>query len=285
MSRTIRVFPRRTRATPDDPLAFVGDPPLFLPEAERALVSVSFTWDLEEGERLARGWERTGLPVELGGPAFLAPEAEFVPGRFLKPGYVISSRGCPNHCWFCPVWRKQPGIVELAVTDGWRLQDDNLLACSEPHVRQVFAMLKEQPRRAELTGGLEAARLESWHVELLSDLRPASVFFAYDTASDREPLRRAGELLRNARLASALRAYVLIGYPQDTFENAEERLRFCWKQGFLPLAMLWRDSQGRTEVVWRKFQRLWCRPALTRPLLMGRSPVADEHKEQDAFRC
>lgn len=26
-----RVFPRRTKATPSDPLAFVGPPPLFLP--------------------------------------------------------------------------------------------------------------------------------------------------------------------------------------------------------------------------------------------------------------
>ena len=32
--RIARVFPRRTSATPDSRLAFVGDPPLFLPEAD-----------------------------------------------------------------------------------------------------------------------------------------------------------------------------------------------------------------------------------------------------------
>jgi len=30
--KVARVFPRRTSATPDDELAFVGDPPLVLPE-------------------------------------------------------------------------------------------------------------------------------------------------------------------------------------------------------------------------------------------------------------
>ena len=36
MTTLIRVFPRRNKATPDDELAFVGDPPLFRPLAERA---------------------------------------------------------------------------------------------------------------------------------------------------------------------------------------------------------------------------------------------------------
>ena len=36
-----RVFPRRTSATPDDELAFIGDPPLFLPGMDEVHVSCS----------------------------------------------------------------------------------------------------------------------------------------------------------------------------------------------------------------------------------------------------
>ena len=48
-----RVFPRRTRATPDDAYAFVGLPPVELPEdITEVHISVSFSFDLEEAERL-----------------------------------------------------------------------------------------------------------------------------------------------------------------------------------------------------------------------------------------
>ncbi len=49
----IRVFPRKTAWTPTDELAFVGDPPLFRPPEQPVMVSVTFTWDIPEGERLA----------------------------------------------------------------------------------------------------------------------------------------------------------------------------------------------------------------------------------------
>lgn len=67
--RLIRVFPRRTAATPTDDMVYVGDPPLFWPEADEVHVSVTFTWDLPEAERLAKAWAVTGLPVKIGGPA------------------------------------------------------------------------------------------------------------------------------------------------------------------------------------------------------------------------
>lgn len=34
MTRIIRVFPRRTKATPDDSMAFIGEPGLFTPEVD-----------------------------------------------------------------------------------------------------------------------------------------------------------------------------------------------------------------------------------------------------------
>lgn len=266
----IRVFPRRTRATPTDRLAYVGQPDLFAmaEDVDEVHVSVTFTYDMEIAGALVRAWEDIA-PVKLGGPATGMAGEDFEPGRYLREGYTITSRGCPNRCWFCSVPGREGVLRELPIRDGWNVLDDNLLACSEKHLCAVFAMLKRQPRRAEFTGGLEAARLQDWHVDLLEDLRPEQMFFAYDTPDDLEPLREAGRKLLAAgfhtttgKPSHALRAYVLIGQPGDSFEGAEKRLRDTLAAGFLPMAMLYRDRTGHRISGWAKFQRLWARPAL-----------------------
>ena len=66
--RIARVFPRRTRATPDDGLSFFGLPPLLdLPEIDEVHVSVAFTYDIPRAEALAYQWEQAGVPVRVGG--------------------------------------------------------------------------------------------------------------------------------------------------------------------------------------------------------------------------
>lgn len=258
-----RVFPRRTKASPDDELAFFGPPGLFPLEVDRVDISVTFSWDRPIAERLAEDWRRIA-PVEIGGPAFGNPSGEFEPGRFLRKGYVITSRGCPNRCWFCSVWKREPRLLELTVRDGTNVLDDNLLACSEGHIREVFAMLGRQKKQIQFSGGLEAARLRSWHVDLLAGLRPKQIFFAYDTPDDYEPLRAAATMLAEAGLidpSKRIRAFVLCGFPKDTIEAAERRLRDVIALGIIPMAMLWRDEGGRRDRGWMRFQRYWARPS------------------------
>ena len=257
-----RVFPRVTKATPNDELSFYGPPPMFLPEITEVHVSVAFTYDMNHAEWLAGQWEHIA-PVKIGGPAFNQPGEAFIPGRYLKSGYVITSRGCPNKCWFCSVWKRENGINELPINEGWNLLDDNILACSEKHIRKVFAMLKLQKQKVEFTGGLEAAILKGWHVNLLADLKPAQMFFSYDTPDDFEHLVNASKMLTEAGFSrNQMRCYVLIGHPKDTISNAEERLNQCLKLDYFPMAMLWRNNSGDVDVEWKKFQRGWSRPAL-----------------------
>jgi len=261
-----RVFPRRTNATPTDSLAFIGEPDLFAATAgiERVHISVSFTWDIPAAERLEKAWRQIA-PTEIGGPAMGQPGGDFEPGKYLKEGYVITSRGCPNRCWFCGVWKREGDTVrELPVTQGWNVLDDNLLACSDAHIREVFYMLQKQKEQVLFTGGLEAAKLKQWHVEELAEINPKRLFFAYDTPEDKDPLFEAGRLLKeyDFRICDTMRAYVLVGYHGDTFEKAETRLRECIMAGFMPMAMLYRDWEGRKDHNWGRFQREWARPAI-----------------------
>lgn len=188
---------------------------------------------------------------------------------YIKHPYVITSRGCPNKCWFCDVWKREGDIRELAIKDGSNILDSNLLACSESHIKKVFEMLDRQPERPQFTGGLEAARLKDWHVKLLRVSKTDQMFFAYDTPDDYEPLREAGKLLRLANFTrSHLRCYVLIGTPGDSFCSAEKRLLQAWECGFMPMAMLWRDKSGIVDKEWQRFQRLWARPAIIKKMVM-----------------
>lgn len=259
-----RVFPRRTKATPVDDYAFVGDPPLFLPDDITDVhVSVAFTWDLGEAERLASAWARIA-PVKIGGPATGMRGEDFTPGMYLNPGYVITSRGCPNNCWFCSVPKREGReIRELPIVEGHNVLDDNLLACSEEHIKAVFEMLGRQKERVLFTGGMEARRLKPWHIELFKQIRPKRIFFAYDTPDDWKPLVEAGRMFHRAEYGSRsiLHAYVLIGFPGDTFDAAERRLRRTMSMNICPMAMLYRDHEGKTTREWRRFQTAWARPA------------------------
>jgi hypothetical protein len=117
-------------------------------------VSVAFTYDKSYAEQPAEQW-RYVAPVKVGGVAYGDRGDEFVPTRYIKSGYVFTSRGCPRRCWFCSVWKRDPVPRLLPIIDGWNILDDNLLACPRDHVEAVFAMLRRQTRRVEFTGGLE----------------------------------------------------------------------------------------------------------------------------------
>jgi hypothetical protein len=270
-----RVFPRRNRATPDDELAFTGPPDLFA-EADEVHVSVTFTADKPIAERLAEAWQHVA-PVKVGGVAYGdTGSGPFTPGMYIKPGYTFTSRGCPRRCWYCSVWKRRPQATPIfPFAPGWDVLDDNLLACPEWHVRNVFNMLSHQGRQVQFSGGLEAKALEDYQVALLADLKPRpNCFFAYDPGDPFETLKSAADRMIAAGFTARshrLRCYVLIGYPKDTFAMAEKRLREMLKIGFTPHAMLWQPEtpsaeRYRPSAEWRRFQRLWARPAIIHTL-------------------
>jgi hypothetical protein len=260
--RIARVFPRKTEATPNDDLVFFSDPPDGL-EIDEAHISVTFSYDKKKAERLFSVWSKK-YPTKIGGVAYGDIGGLFIPGMYVKKGYTITSRGCPNECWFCDVWKREGTTRELPICPGNNVLDSNLLACSKEHILAVFDMLKTQ-KRIQFTGGFEAKLLRKWHLNCLRKLKINQMFFAYDTPDDLDALIAAGKLLYRYNFTRFhCRCYVLIGYKKDTIESAETRLMQAWDAGFMPMAMLWKDKKGTEDKSWRKFQRTWCRPAATK---------------------
>jgi hypothetical protein len=269
--KIIRVFPRRTKATPDDDLVRIGTGPSLFDEADEIHISVAFSWDRKEADRLYRAWRPVAKTL-LGGPATFQASGEFTPGLYLKRGHTITSRGCPNRCWFCKVWRREGPVRELKIQPGWKIHDDNLLACSPEHLKAVIEMTKTQPHRPEFVGGLEAARMTPAIAALLREAKPESVFFAYDQPAALAPLHAAIKMLYEAgfpQKTHRIRAYVLIGFPEDTIEAAEKRMRSALAAGAWPMAMLYRSEKGDRDPAWQKFQKTFCRPAATAAFLLN----------------
>lgn len=260
----IRVFPRKTNATPDDENVRFEEPGLF-DAADEVHVSVTWTWDMRRGEELAEAWRSVTHKVSIGGPAYNDPGGEFTPGLYVKRGYTFTSRGCPNHCWFCVVPKREGAIRELSIKDGYNILDSNILSCSDDHILKVFKMLERQPEQSKFTGGLEAARMKPWIAEWLRKLKPKTAYFAYDTPDDFEPLVKTARMLTEVGefpdSRRSYKCYVLIGYKNDTMEKAEKRLNDVMNLGFMPMAMLFdKGIKLSDRDKWIHFQKLWANP-------------------------
>ncbi len=267
----LRVFPKATTATPRDDLVRIGYPTLFdpVPDISEVHVSVTFTWDKEEGERLQNNYQAVypGIPIIIGGPAFDDPGGKFELGRYLSRGNVITSRGCPGKCSRCFVPKREGELRELEIKDGWKIHDNNLLACSEKHIEAVFEMLSRQPHRPLFVGGLEACRITPTIAKRLKEIGTARLYVAYDRPSQLADVNKAGGILESAGLkrGSHNYCYVLAAFEGDTLEKAESRCREVYAAGFFPYAMIYIPDSGiRPNSEWRRWHKTRVRPAIIR---------------------
>lgn len=262
----IRVFPQRTSYTPDDELAFVGMPPLIIPEHEEIHISCTFTWDKAYCEELAFQWEgRTNKPVKLGGPAFGSPAEDYVQGMYMKKNIIFTTRGCNNNCPWCCVPKLEGKLKELPICEGNIIQDNNFLQASRQHKDKVFEMLKHQ-RAICFKGGLEADLIDDHFISGVSDLRIAELWLACDTDARLPEFKKACEKLSKAGFSrDKIKCYVL-SYGKDR-EKDEARARAVYEAGAMPFVQLYRDfSDTKTEYSkdWNAWARMWQRPAATK---------------------
>ena len=260
----IRVFPRRTSYTPIDDMAFVGRAPLTRPEADEVHVSCTFTWDKPVAEDLAADWGKYYDTVKVGGPAYDAHGEFFAAGVYVKTGAVMTSRGCPNKCWYCFVPGREGALRLLPIVDGYDILDNNLLACPKYHIDKVLDMLERQGRGCRFGGGLEARLLTEDFVWRLSKIGVSQAFFAYDRPGDVDACKRAFRMMREAGFSrNKVCCYVLVGYKDDTQDKARKRLEWVCSQGATPFAMYYRTADVKSTIpgTWKQFVRVWSRPA------------------------
>lgn len=256
-----RVFPSKTSHSPDDEHAYFDAPDMFTPsDYDEAHVSITFTWDIDRGERLAKTWENHAKVVKIGGVAIDGESKEpFVAGMYLKKGITITSRGCPNACDFCMV--NKGNLIEFDdFPEGNIVNDNNILACSDRHWNRVIAMLRGQ-NGVCFKGGLQASLITPKKAEDMRTLKVKELWLACDTDAAIKPLEKAVKILRDAGFSdSHFYCYVLIG-------KEEQRLRAVREMGVMPFAQLYmKNERTKTEYTdeMKKYQRIMARPAITR---------------------
>lgn len=270
----IRVFPRRTKWTPTDDLAFVGEPPLFdLPDLP-VHISVTFTWDVAKAVALIISWRaKTHRNPFIAGPAWGKRDIgtnEFTPGLYVKRGVTFTSRGCPKRCAWCRVSKCEGKLREINIAPGYVVQDNNLLACSRGHIEKVFEMLRQQKRGIKFSGGLDIDYLQTWHVELLKTIRLDELWVACDCEKDLARLDKAADLLADFPIEKK-RCYVMVGFGGEKLIDAERRLEAVYAKGFLPFCQPykpveaefgWCPGEDRETIL--RVVRKWSRPATYR---------------------
>lgn len=263
----IRVFPDRNKWTPDDELAFVGEPPFFRPgnEDTPVMVSVTFTWWRRRAEQLADSWRRFYRNVRVGGPAYDDPGGEFTPGMFMKKGCTITTRGCPKKCGWCKVPFSEGAQRLLSIQPGWIVQDNNLLSTPEAHFVSVFEMLRQQNRACFFNGGLDKHYLKPWHVPFFDSVRIGELWWAADVPDDYKWLMRVKELFAHVPMRK-MRCYTMIGYEGETLSQATERIEKVFELGFMPFSQLYQPptADRPTKIYsaeWKAVNRKWSRPA------------------------
>lgn len=259
----LRIFPRRTSYTPTDEMAFVGNPPLMLPEVDAAYISVTYTWDKIEGERLAQAWEPY-YDVTLGGPAYDTHMGDFIPGLYVKPGVTFTTRGCNNQCSYCLVPAREGRLREIAdFYPGNIIQDNNILQASPGHLGRVFEMLRGQ-KAVEFRGGIDPRLMTPEIAEGIRSTKPKRIYLAADTSNRMAVLHEAIDLLGLPR--HKISVYTLIGHNStSSITRAYDRLVDVWNAGGLPFAQLFQPPDRFIEYSqeWKHLARDFSRPALT----------------------
>jgi hypothetical protein len=207
-------------------------------------ISVPFTWLVQDARELAARWKRG--KVLIGGPGLMVPNdcPGYDPILFHNPLATFTTRGCPNACPFCAVPKLEGDLTEIKhFRPAPVICDNNLLAASKRHIREVVDKIKIYPL-VDFNQGLEARRFTPAIADMLGELR-CKVRFSFDSWGQESKLKDAVDLCRE-RSTKDIGIYVLIGY-KDNPEDAKAKLELVRSWGLRPNPMRYQPLDAKVK--------------------------------------
>lgn len=288
--KVLRVFIRKTSQTPDDDYVRIGMPDLFMPkDVKKVHISTIFSWDKEEALILQKNYQQYYPKVIVGGPAFAngSYNPKFIPGRYVKKGITITTRGCNFNCPWCLVPKYEGRFREINIEAGNIIQDNNILLANREHLQKVFQMLRTQ-KQIRFLGGLDKRLLLDWHIEELRSLKIKELWLSFDSWSSKISFVRVMKRLKKAGFSrNQIRCYVLVGF-NEPIQAGEGRLRFVYNCGALPYAQNYQPISGKKRFAGETsrednlFVRKWSRPAIIKTMNERSNPM-ERTKELQSF--
>lgn len=206
----------------------------------------------------------TKMPFDDGSGAYdrIMPDYQLYKQKFPKLDYAIGrfTRGCPNRCPWCVVWKMDGNNVRHVadLSDFWcgqptvRLLDDNLLAdpdefisdckqLSDAGVKVIWEALDIRLINDETARALATVKQDKY------------IHFAWDSHAQDEAVPRGIEILkRNGIRPSRLMFYVLIGF-NTTPEYDMHRVMELRRMKAWPFVMVY--NKDTSNVYAKHFQR------------------------------
>lgn len=176
---------------------------------------------------------------------------------------VTTALGCKNRCRYCAVSNLEGGSrVERPVKDviedmrskidlgfnSFRFLDSNILDNWENHLKPILEFLRDYGKgklRITTYGGVEANMLGEEQVRLMRQagfikmtipLESADIekLTEWNRPSGIEQFKKSVKIASNYYINEALRAYVLIGYPGQTYDVARKAVDLCIQNKVFP---------------------------------------------------
>ncbi len=158
--------------------------------------------------------------------------------------FTFTSRGCPNKCSYCSVWRieSKPLLVE-----NWRdhivdekpcamLSDNNLSATPTEHLYEVIDFLAKKKKKVIFDNGFDVKHITEEMAHRLGKVKytRSGMRTAFDRIEEDGVFQKAVEMLKAGGVAkSQILAYCLFNFT-DTPKEAYYRMGECKRLGIRP---------------------------------------------------
>lgn len=199
------------------------------------------------------------LPYEI---EHIYPDYDLYPELTKGKAFGYLTRGCPNKCCFCCVWKKE-GLVTHKVADlseWWNgqkeiiLLDPNILACRQ-HL-ELLEQLAQSGASVDFTQGLDARFINEKNLEILKRIKIKTMHFAFDFMRNErrivKGLKLAKEVLKiNDRKAIC---YMLTNFDTSIKDDCY-RVKLIQSAGYAPDVRIYRKNALPKRHILRDLQR------------------------------
>lgn len=158
--------------------------------------------------------------------------------------FVFTSRGCPNKCGYCAVWRIEP---DMWINPTWKnhidlskpnimISDNNLSAQPIEHIESVCQFAINNKKHIVFDNGFDCKHITDELASLLGKVKfvRSGMRLAFDRIEENGRFQEAIlKLQKNGVSKSSLMAYCLFNFT-DTPQEADFRMRECVKLGIRP---------------------------------------------------